>query len=141
MNVLCRLLVCLVSLAGAACADSAPPTTPSTEPTTTTEVYVGTLSPGGSGFYSFRVLSPGSVSVTLASLTNAGTGATLTSPMQIGLGVPAEENCAVAASVTAGPSLTAQITRPLSANIHCVQLVDLGNLTAPAAFGVRIVHP
>jgi hypothetical protein len=130
----------VVMLTGAACGDSAPPTSPSAEPTTTTEVYVGTMAPGGSGFYSFRVVNPGSVSMTLASLT-ASSGSPVAAAMQLGMGVPVGVGCAVTTSVTAAPGLRTQLTSQAGANIHCVQLSDLGNLTAPVAFGVRIVHP
>jgi hypothetical protein len=142
MKTLSTLVALVVALAGAACSDTVAPTTPSTAPSTATEVYTGTMTPGGSGFFAFRVTSPGSVSITLASLTASSTGTTLASALQIGIGVPAGEICEVAASVTAAPSLTAQLTRAVSADVYCVRLSDLGsNLTVPASFGVRVVHP
>lgn len=142
MKTLPTLVALVVLLTGAACGgDTAAPTTPSAALATTTEVYTGTMSPGGSGFYTFRVTSPGSVSITLASLIAAATGTTLSSTLHIGIGVPAGESCELAAAVTSAPSLTAQLTRAVSADLYCVRLSDLGNLTVPASFGVRIVHP
>jgi hypothetical protein len=125
---------------GAACGDNS--TTAPTPTTTlpTTEVYTGTLALKGSGFYSFNVLTAGSVNITFASLTDAN-GRTLNTPLTLGMGVPAGEGCGVTTSVTAPPSLSAQLTNMAGISTYCVQLSDAGALTAPANFGVRIVHP
>lgn len=99
------------------------------------------MAPGGSGFFSFRVINPGVVSITLASLTASASGLPLSAPMAIGMGVPAGEGCAVTTSMTVTPGLRAQLMSQAGAHIYCVQLSDIGNLTTTVAFGVRIVHP
>jgi hypothetical protein len=130
--------VLVLTVLSAACGDSTTaPTTTTTTPAT--EVFSGTIGPGGSSFYSFSVLTAGPVGITFASLTD-GTGKTLSTPMTVGMGVPAGEGCGVTTSVTAPPGLSAQLTNAASISTYCVQLSDAGALTAPANFGVRIVH-
>jgi hypothetical protein len=136
------LAVLVLTALAAACGDSpaTPTTTATTATTATTEVYSGRLAAGGAGFYSFNVLSAGSVSITFASLTDAN-GRPFNAPLTIGLGVPAGEGCGVTTSVLASPGLTAQLSSMAAISTYCVQLSDAGALTAPANFGVRIVHP
>jgi hypothetical protein len=135
------LLAALVLTSFAAACGGDSPVTPTTTATTaTTEVYSGTLAAGGAGFYSFNVLTAGSVSVTFASLTDAN-GRPFSAPLTVGLGVPAGEGCGVTTSVSASPGLSAQLSSMAAVSTYCVQLSDAGALTAPANFGVRIVHP
>ena len=142
MTLSLRSLVAVLVLTslGAACGDDTPVAPTTTFPTATTEVYSGSLAAGGSGFYSFSVAAAGSVSITFASLIDAS-GRILNTPLTMGMGVPAGEGCSVTTSVTASPSLSAQLTNSATISIYCVQLSDAGRLTAPATFGVRIVHP
>jgi hypothetical protein len=134
------IAVLAMTAAGAACGgdSTTAPTATATQPAR--EVFSGTLAAGGSSFYSFSVLTAGSVSLTFVSLTD-GNGRTLSTPLTMGMGVPAGEGCGVTTSVTAPPSLSAQLTNMAGVSIYCVQLSDAGALTAPANFGVRIVHP
>jgi hypothetical protein len=134
------IAVLVVTSLATACGDDSPIAPSTTTPTTTTEVYSGSLAAGGSGFYSFSVTAAGPVSLTFASLSDA-TGRTLNTPLTMGMGVPAGEGCGVTTSVTVPPGLSAQLTNPVSSSIYCVQLSDAGGLTAAVTFGVRIVHP
>ena len=138
------LQVGLLGLACAlpACGNSDPVQTPTaTAPSTTTEVYAGTLSPRGSTFYSFQVSSSANANITLASLTNPATGRALDAILTLGLGVPAAEDCSVSSSTLAAPGLAPQLTTSVSPGIYCVRLSDPGNLAVPVSFGVRIHHP
>lgn len=133
-------LLLLLAVSSASCGDNTPTAAPSDTPASTTEIYAGTLAPGGSGFYSFRVVNAGSVAVTLASLTTGAAGTPVSSPLRLELGVPDGEGCTVTTTIIVTPGLRAQLTLPLAANIYCVQLSDTGALTGPVSFGVRIVH-
>jgi hypothetical protein len=133
-------LLVAASLCAAGCSGS------STSPTTTvsgtvTEVFAGTLSVGGSSFYSFTVSSTGTASVTLASITTGVPGPAANIAVNMGLGVPAGIGCPVTTSVTVGPALTAQIAQILDPGIYCVNIADVGNLTAAVNFAIRILHP
>jgi hypothetical protein len=131
--------VLLLTALGAACGND-PVTIPTTTAALTTEVYSGSVAVRSTGFYSFTGAAAGPVAITLASLTDAN-GRTLSNRLLLGFGVPAGEGCSVTTSVTTRPGLSAQLSAPAAASTYCVQLSDAGELTAPANFGVRIVHP
>jgi len=131
----------LLTSLGAGCGnDSSTPTTPSTSTAPTTEVFTGSLDVKGSSFYSFSVLSTGTVSVMLASITLGSPSAAAAIPVSLGVGVPAGLGCGVTTAVTVAPALTSQIANSLTAGIYCVNIADIGNLTAPVNFAIRIVH-
>jgi hypothetical protein len=95
----------------------------------------------GSRFYSFTVNETGAVSATLASLMDQRTGPASTSVVRLGLGVPAGVGCSVTESIETGPALTAQLTTTLNPDVYCVEVHDIGTLTTPVYFTVRVVHP
>ena len=133
------LLVC--GLLTAACGNSSDSST--TAPTSTgpsTEIFAGTLAVQGSGFYSFTVATTGQVSITLASLTTTKPGPALNNVMGLGVGQPLGTDCSVTNSVAAAPALAAQLVNSLTPAIYCTRIYDLGNLTAPVNFTIRIVH-
>jgi hypothetical protein len=128
------------TLAGAACGSSATvPTTVSTLVSASTEVFVSPLSVSGSAFYSFTSLGTG-VQVTLGSLTNAASGAPLSTPMRIGIGIPSGTGCGLLTFKDVSPALVAQINVPLDAGTFCVSITDTGGLSAAANFAIRITQ-
>jgi hypothetical protein len=132
----------VLGLLGAGCGSDSTPTTPSTSTVTNiTEVFVGTLNVRGSSFYSFSVLTAGSVSIMLASITVARPGPTANIPVSLGVGVPAGEGCNTTQSTTVGPALTSQLTATLTPGVYCANVADVGNLTSSVGFAIRIIHP
>jgi len=119
--------------------DTTAPT--STAPLRTTEVYSGTLNRGGSGFYSFNVVSAGTADITLASLTNATTGRVIDTMMALGFGVPAGEGCNTTTTMNVSPGLTAQISTTVTGGVYCARIADIGNVSGATSFAVRIAHP
>lgn len=135
----------VAALVTGACGNST--TTPTTTTVTpTTEYFSGTLSPKGSTFYSFTATSSGTLSVTLASTTNAKIGPAISARLNIGLGVPSGFGCAVTSSVDATPGLSAQLSNPSltadssNGSIYCIRVTDAGPLTGDVLFVIRIVH-
>jgi hypothetical protein len=137
------VLMLTTVLAGASgCGNDDTPTAPTDSgPTTTTEVWAGTLEVRGAGFFSFSVQSTGATGITFGSLVDTRSGRPLETSVGLALGVPRREECELTTSITASPALTAQISTALNPGIYCVHISDVGNLRAAAAFGVRIVHP
>jgi hypothetical protein len=134
--------VIALALVGAGCSQSDSPTSPSfVELTVTTGAFVGQLSSGASRFYSFTVRDGGTVSVMLASVTAPATGAALDVPLGLGLGVPAGTGCALSRSVQTASALTAQLSAPAPAGVHCVSVYDVGAVRAPVNFAIRFNHP
>jgi hypothetical protein len=129
------------ALFGAACDDPPGQTSPDpVSPNPITETYVGTLPVGGSGFYSFVVLQPSTVSLMLGSLTGAGTDTVMNTPVAIGLGVPQGFGCQVLVPGTTGPSLTYPVSATMNTGTYCASIADTGGLSGAADFALRIVQ-
>lgn len=132
-------LVCL----GAGCGQAETPTSPTTVAAnpSRTVLFSGTLAVGGSRFYSVTVSQAGTATFMLASVTRAGSGTPLPAAVGLGVGVPSGTDCAITAAVVTGAALTAQLTEPLQPGIYCAQIADVGTLTEPVAFVIRIIVP
>jgi hypothetical protein len=138
-----RLIVSFVlglGLLTTACGSDTP-TTPTTPALPTTEAFSDTLGVQGSSFYSFTVAATGQVSLTLASLVPTQPGPAVNTVMGLGVGSPSGTDCSVTNSVTTAPGLVAQLVSSQSAGTYCAKIYDVGGLTGPVNFTVRIVHP
>ena len=142
VQLFCGLIVALLC---SACGNSPATTSPSTTTTTpsrTTELFTGSLAAGDSQFYSFTVGQSGTTDITLVSLTPVGAARpALANPVGLGIGTPAGTGCSLSTALTAQPALTAQLSTSTPATTYCADIYDIGSLTVPAAFTVRIVHP
>jgi hypothetical protein len=132
------------ALLGAACGGSSTTTPTTTAPAAvvpmTTVPFVGTVPVGGSAFYSFTLLSSGTVSVTLNSVS--GTSVPPTVMLGLGVGAPSGTACVVSGTTTnAAAGTTPQVTGTYGPGVECVNVSDVGNLFAPATFNVTITYP
>jgi hypothetical protein len=118
-----------------------------TEPTPVVEtsgtlLFTGDLAQGGTAFNPVTVSGTTNVTVkvTLASVTSAATGEPLAAVLAVGFGSSAAgaTSCTPTTTQNVGPALTAQITLAASAGTYCVNVADLGGLTEPAKFAIRI---
>ena len=84
----------------------------------------------------------GNVNVTLASVTTTTTpGSSVNVPLGVGLGSPLATDCNLTNQTTTGPALTPQLVGSnFSPAIYCVRVFDVGSLTIPINFAVRITH-
>lgn len=137
-----RALFGLTVLACVAGCNKDNPTTPTTTNTTiSTQIFLGTLAPGASSFYSFTVNQDNTkVQITLASLVKTGAGDALANTMNLGLGTPAGLDCGTAATGTTSPSFVAQLATTMAKGTRCVRIADPGTLASSADFVVRIVQ-
>jgi hypothetical protein len=101
-------------------------------------VFTGTLSAQESAFYSFTLPQTSGVFVTLASVTGFDTRDAMTTPLQLGLGVPRGTGCAPITTTVTAPALTPQIRQVIAQGVRCVSVADPGRLPAPVRFAVRI---
>jgi len=106
----------------------------------TTQTFAGSLPVNGSLFYSIVVTQQGPVSLMLAAVQTPG-GAALTTPVGIGVGVPAGTGCPRANSLTTPPGLAAQMTVTLNPGTYCAAIYDVGNLSSAVNFAMRITYP
>jgi hypothetical protein len=134
------LVPVIVALVGAACSSNSSPTEPSTTPTASSvQTFSGLLDVQGSSFYSFTVTAAEAASITLASLTATTlNGPASTAVVRLGLGVPSATDCSVTSTVDTAAGLTAQLKATINPDTYCVTISDIGNLTAPMNFNVRI---
>lgn len=141
--------LCAVSVLAIACSGDTP-TSPSDSTATTTtattiaepsvtEDFSGALAVGGSSFYSFTVGANGTVNVTLAAIS--GTGVPSGVWVELGIGSPAGEGCAVTSTVNGPAGASPQLSAVYAPSVYCVRIRDLGNLFAPARFEIAIAHP
>jgi hypothetical protein len=133
MSVMKRIAV--VGLAGtiAACGGKSTPTAPSTT-AKAPESWSSVLAPGGTSSRSFTVNAAGTINVTMTSA-----GATV----GLGVGLPRTTGggCRLGIAVNTSGSATPQITTQADAGQYCVQVFDLGTLTDPIPFAMKIDHP
>jgi hypothetical protein len=120
-----------IMLAG--CGSDSTPTTPSNTSKTVTENWSSVVAPGGASTRSFTVTSAGMVVVTLTAGPTVG----------LGVGLPRTNGggCRLGVSVNASPDTTPQISTQADAGQYCVQVYDLGTLTDPIGFALKIEHP
>jgi hypothetical protein len=140
-------LLAAAALAFSGCDDSSTATSPSDTSTTTTtvasptttELFAGRVTVGGSTFYSFTVAENGTVNVTLADVG----GATVPSTVWLGLGIgtPSGEDCTTSATINTASGSAVHLTGTYAPGVYCVRVWDIGNLAAVAAFNVTIAHP
>ena len=127
--------VVALALLPAACGDDNPtPTTPSNSSSPRTEGWSSVVAPGGQSSRSFTVNNAGTITVTLTLA-----GATL----GLGVGVPRTTGggCRLGVSVNAAGGSTPQLSAQADAGQYCVQVYDLGTLTDPVPFELKIEHP
>lgn len=101
-----------------------------------TDVFASVITPGGRATRSVEASTPGTINVTLTSLSsNVAAG--------LALGIPATDGsgCQLAKVVTATPGSSPQLSVPVDAGFYCMALYDIGNFTGVQNFSVTISHP
>lgn len=127
--------VLVAALAVIACgSDTNSPTTPSNTSSATSETWSSTVAPGGQSTRSFTVNAAGTINVTLTAA-----GATV----GLGVGLPRVSGggCRLGVAVNASAGTTPQLTATADAGQYCVQVYDLGTLSDPVGFALKIDHP
>lgn len=131
-------------LLGTACNGDSPTspttaTTTTTIPPTTTETFEGTVTAGGSTFYSFSIEQSGTVNITLLSVS--GTYVPSTVWLGLGIGQPDGTDCITTSTVNTAAGASAQLTGTYGPGVFCAKVSDIGNLFGTAAFSASIEHP
>ena len=136
MRITFALLVCGMAAGLSSCSKT--PTAPTTTiATPATETFSSVLAAKGTASRGFSTHNRGAVSVTVTSLTPAGT------VVGIGVGIPRSSgigcNLTAAANTTAGA--TAQLSLTAEVGDYCAEIFDPGTLTDTVAFTVTVTHP
>ena len=127
-------LVILILVVAACGSDNSTPTTPSNTSSVMSETWSSTVAPGGQSTRSFTVNASGTISVTVTAA-----GATV----GVGVGLPrlSGGGCRLGVTVNASAATNPQISTPADAGQYCVQVYDLGTLSDPVGFALKIDHP
>jgi hypothetical protein len=128
-----RVVGITAAMVCAGCGSDSTPTTPSNTPTTVTENWSSVVAPGGASTRSFTVNSAGTIVVTLTAGPTVGLG--------VGLPRTSGGGCRLGVVVNASPGTTPQINTQADAGQYCVQVFDLGTLTDPIGFALKVEHP
>jgi hypothetical protein len=124
------------ALVTAGCGDSTTPTSPTTPTGPVTETYNTQVWPGGFASRTFVVTTSGTVSVTLTTTTPADATLGLVVGVPQGIG-----GCAPTSTVSARASSTPQIVLTADRGVYCTMVYDLGTLTDPVSFTIKVEHP
>jgi hypothetical protein len=112
-------------------------TSPTVAPPSVTDTFPGTLQVGGTNTHTFSVAQVGTLNATL---TAVGPPATVFVGFAVGTfsgGV-----CSLAATINTQASTTPQLSGTASiVGTWCVQVYDIGNLSAPANYTITVAHP
>ena len=127
-------LVLLILVVAACGSDNSTPTTPSNTSSAMSETWSSTVAPGGQSTRSFTVNASGTISVTVTAA-----GATV----GVGVGLPrlSGGGCRLGVTVNASAATNPQISTAADAGQYCVQVYDLGTLSDPVGFALKIDHP
>jgi hypothetical protein len=116
-------------------------TTPTVAATPQTVLFEGNLNVGGFSFYSFNVEATGNANVMLASVTTStAPGTSTVVALGMALGSPLGTDCVITNAVVASAALQSPLVSNLTPGTYCVRVYDVGNMTVPVNFAVRIVH-
>lgn len=130
-----------VAMIATSCSNNPPPVT--TAPSAPVTLYLtGVLEVQGTNVVSFTGARTGPANVTLVSVTTDPRGAASGVVLDMGFGTSADGVCTITMSIQAAAGLSAQLIGSVtSGSTYCVMLTDVGNLTGPVNFVVRVVQP
>jgi hypothetical protein len=141
MNRVRTLGALALAILSAACGSQNDSPTGPTPVTFSTRFFSDVIDDGGSRTFPFRVSVSGPVVVTLASVTNAATGAPLALRLRLGIGRPDENGCVLDTSATASAALVSQLTYLAPVGDNCLEVADTSGANIPLRFAVRFTHP
>lgn len=137
----CGAAIALATAFSACGGNSNTSTAPTITATPQPELFEGSLNVGGFAFFSFNVQATGAADVMLASVTtSAAPGTSINVVLGMAIGSPLGTDCVISTSVLAAPALQSPLVSNLTAGTYCVRVYDVGNLTVPVNFAIRIVH-
>jgi hypothetical protein len=130
-----------MTLFGASCAEAtvSGPSAVGNNASLTIQTFEGALPLGAFRFYSFTVLRPGLISVTLLGLKQGG--ADTTTPVLLGLGSPRGTDCAPIDARLTAADVVPQLTLQSNPGVYCARISDSGQLAGPVDFSINIVYP
>jgi hypothetical protein len=135
------VLICAVAgLLSVACDNSGSTNTTAATtvaPASVTDNFSGTLQVGATNTHTFNVSQVGTLTATL---TAVGPPATVF--VGFAVGTYSGTTCTLAATINTQASATPQLSGTASVTGQwCIQVSDIGNLSAPATYTITVAHP
>lgn len=130
-----RTIAALLACLAVGCGDTGSVTAPSTTTSPVTTTFASALAYRGAASRAITTSTAGAVKVTL---TSFGDGSTV---VGLGVGIPATSACTLSRSIVTLPGSEPQLVVAADAGAYCVQLFDVGALTADTAFSLTIEYP
>jgi len=102
-----------------------------------TETFNGTLVPGGSVIFPFTATATGAVSATLTTMSPQ-----TTITVGFGIGQPSSGACLLlTGAYSETEKVGVSITDTIASGSYCVEVYDIGNVSASNAFTITVTHP
>jgi hypothetical protein len=102
-----------------------------------TVTFSSQVAPGGATTRSFMATRPGNVEIIVDSVSPSS------ARLGLGVGIPRFDGsgCVPMRTLEITTSSGTAMTVPVDLGTFCARVFDLGSLTSPASFSIRIVHP
>ncbi|MCU1386215.1 MAG: hypothetical protein JWL71_4912 [Acidobacteria bacterium] len=132
------VIASLFLISAMACTGSNSTTATAATSTRTSDTFSGTVAVGGHDVHNFSAAAAGTIDVTLTAVTPASTAV-----MGISVGLAGDGGCSAlaGASVQAVAGSAAQLSGIVTLGTLCVDVHDVGTLSAPVGYTVTVVHP
>ena len=112
------------------------PTQPPLVSQATTQVFTGTLSPGGTQSVAINVGSV-PIRVSLSSLTDSA-GTPLPQSLRLTFGVPQGTGCGALHTTTTPANLSTHLQMLVTGGTFCIGVADIGQLSGDATYAIRV---
>jgi ABC-type nitrate/sulfonate/bicarbonate transport system permease component len=122
------------TLAAAACGSDTPTTPTTPTPTQVTDTFGGTLNPNGAAIHQFSVQAAGTVTASIASLSNEA------AVVGLSLGIWNGTACAIVLDNTAATVGTNMFGSATNVGNLCVRVYDSGQVTSAVDYQLSVTH-
>jgi hypothetical protein len=125
----------LVAATSVACEDTTPSPIPTPTPPTTTDTFSGTLNVNGAFSFPFPVISPGTLTATLTTVSDN------TIAVSLAIGNWTGTSCQLV--IVNDNALQGAVIPAVASTIgnFCVRISDVGKVVDPVTFEIAVVHP
>lgn len=123
-------------LATIACGEKPTPTEPAPVYEQKTEIYIGSVSTGGTTAFHFAVVNPGAINATITQMAPIST---LTMGLDLGSWDIVASTCSAQLKNSVVLNTVATGT-PSQAGEYCVAVVDIGNVQSTIDFTISVTH-
>ena len=124
------------------CGEDTPTAPDVTPPVTVTDTFSGSISSNGAASHNFTATAAGTVTTTLAAVGPDALGADGTAlVVGFGIGTWSGTTCTIVQAQDRAVQSSVLYSNVNASGDLCVRVFDVGNVTTPVDYTVRVVHP